>query len=186
MRASKIIQEAALLSGRGDIADYIEATDRTNFSKETSKACNQMVTLLNMMISELCTSFIPMIATEKIYATDKIEYDKLSKNAVEILKIYDAFGKEVDFKIDYDHVKISSPCAKVVYKFHPKTYALTDNIDYEEKDISGSVLAYGLAAEFALTEGDFDRACSFHDRYVEGVHAISKPKNSTVKQRSWV
>jgi hypothetical protein len=138
-----------------------------------------------MVISELSASFIPMV-TEEIHITDgTLKISALRKKAIEILKTYDRNGNEVAFNVEYTQIKVLAPIEKVLYRFHPDTYALNDKIDYQEKDIPESVLAYGLAAEFALSEGDFDRACSLHDRYVEGVHAICKPKNSKIKQRSW-
>jgi hypothetical protein len=87
--------------------------------------------------------------------------------------------------VGYDHVKISRHCDSVEYRYRHTNYGLEDTIDYTEKDVSSTILAYGLAAEFALAEGDFDRACTMHDRYVEGVHAICKPKNRNTKARAW-
>lgn len=184
MTVKEIIKKSATLSGREDIADCLSKDDAVS-TEETFSAIDVMVRLLNMVISELSASFIPMITIESVSAKATLKLDSLDKKVIEILKAYDQNGNEVAFTTGYDHIKVSSPIAKIEYRFHPDTYALNDEIDYKERDIPEAVIAYGLAAEFALSEGDFDRACSLHDRYVEGVHAICKPKNSTIKARSW-
>ncbi|MBQ8426576.1 MAG: hypothetical protein IJX16_02315 [Clostridia bacterium] len=183
MTVKEILQQAATLSGRDDVVKYLNSSGSA--TEDTILAVNVMVRLINMVVSELSASFIPLIVEEKINATEKIKYTSLSKNAIEIIKVYDQAGKEIPFSVYYDHVKISSPCSSIKYKYAHSTYGLEDTLDYTEKDIPSAVLAYGLSAEFALSEGDFDRACSLHDRYVEGVHAICKPKNHKTKARVW-
>ena len=183
MTVKEIMQQACTLSGREDMVDYLALNGSA--TEDTILAVNVMVRLLNMVVSELSASFIPLITEEYISATDKVTYADLSKNAIEIIKVYDQQGLEIPFSVHYDHVKISRPCSSIKYKYTHTTYGLEDTLDYTEKDIPSAVLAYGLSAEFALSEGDFDRACSLHDRYVEGVHAICKPKNRKTKERAW-
>lgn len=183
MTVKEILEQAGTLTGREDVvnclAQNLTATD------DTKTAISVMVRLLNMVIAELSTSFIPLITIEKINASEKISYKDLNKTPLEILNVYDSAGAEVPFKVYYDHVKTSRPCSSIEYKYRHTNYGLEDIIDYTEKDISSTILAYGLSAEFALAEGDFDRACTMHDRYVEGVHAICKPKNRNTKARAW-
>ncbi len=184
MTVKEIIKKTATLSGREDVAKYLSKNGVTA-TEETLSAIDVMVRLLNMVISELSASFIPMVTLERVNGKTTLNFDELSKKIIEVLKVYDSNGKEIDFKLGYDHVKASSPIWSIEYKFHPDTYGLQDEIYYKEKDIPEAVIAYGLAAEFALSEGDFDRACSLHDRYVEGVHTICKPKNKKIKERDW-
>lgn len=183
MTVKEILNQAATLSGREDVIFGIE--ENSLATDDTLSAINVMVRLLNMVISELSASFIPLITIEEINASEKVYYKDLSKNAIEILGVYDCQGYDIAFEVFYDHVKISKPCNKIKYKYRHTNYGIDDEIDYTEKDISPAILAYGLAAEFALSEGDFDRACTMHDRYVEGVHAICKPKNHRTKAREW-
>lgn len=183
MTVKDILKKSATLSGREDVVEYLSSN--TVATEETNYAVNAMLRLLNMVISELCASFVPMVTIEEIDTTDTIKYENLKKTAIEIVRVFDQSGNEIPFKVYYDHAKTQSICTKVEYKFHPQTYAINDEIDYSEKDISETLLAIGLSAEFALSEGDFDRACSLHERYVEGVRAILRPKNTKIKARSW-
>ena len=152
---------------------------------QTEETVSAMVLLLNMVISELCASLVPMITEEDVSATDKLYYSALSKKVLEITAVYDNNGNNIDFKIRPDHAEIAGTCKKVEYNYHPEEYLFDSEIDYQEKDVSSSVLAYGLASEYALAEGDFERACTFHDRYVKSIEATKKMRNFMVKQRSW-
>ena len=183
MTVIDIIKQASTLSGREDVVKYLTYDQPS--SEDTLLAVDVMVRLINMVVSELSASFLPLITEQTINATEIIRYSDLEKNAIEILNVYDINGDEVPFTVYYDSVKISRPCNKIKYKYTHSTYTLNDSLDYTDKDISSAVLAYGLAAEFALSEGDFERACTMHERYVEGVSAIFKPKNKCVKAREW-
>ncbi len=183
MTVKDIIKQASTLSGREDVVNYLDS--KSTASEDTLLAVDVMVRLINMVIAELSASFVPLITEEKINATEIVRYSDLKKNAIEILNVYDIKGEEIPFTVYYDSVKFSRPCSSVKYKFTHSTYGLNDKLDYAENDIPGAVLSYGLAAEFALSEGDFERACSMHERYVEGVYAICKPKNYKTKARIW-
>lgn len=183
MTVKEVLGQAATLSGREDVVRGIAQGEQS--STDTGLAINAMLRLLRVVVAELSASFIPLVTEETLHVSERVKYKDLTKSVVEILKIYDADGYEIPFDVGYDHVKIARPCAKILYKYRPENYELEDLVGYSEKDISSAILAYGLAAEFALTEGDFDRACTMHDRYVEGVHAICKPKNRVVKERAW-
>lgn len=183
MTVKEIIEATAVLSGREDVVKYL-STNTAN-SQETIDTVNTLLKLLNMVISELSSSFLPLTTVEVVNNKTVVKYSELTKNVIEILKVYDNNDKEISFKSYAEYLNTSTPCGKIEYRYHPKKYTITDQIDYTEKDISGKVLVYGLLAEFALSEGDFDGACNYHDLYVEGVHAVSKPKNSRIQQRSW-
>ena len=46
-------------------------------------------------------------------------------------------------------------------------------------------LAYGVLAEFCLTEARFDEAVMWHERYVNAVNLLLKPKNTRIKGRTF-
>lgn len=183
MTVKQILQQTATLSGREDVVEYL--TSNIGATEDTLASVNVMVRLLNMVVSELSASFIPLITLEEIDESQKISYVDLSKRALEILNVYDKDGNELTFKVNYDCVQVQGVAKSIRYKYSPDSYGINDNVDYTEKEIPSAVLSYGLAAEFALSEGDFERACSMHDRYVEGVHALFKPKNYKTKERLW-
>ena len=73
----------------------------------------------------------------------------------------------------------------VEYQYSPTNYALEDEIGYTEKDISSRVIAYGVASEVCIIEGEFEQAVMHHKRYVDEIALLTMPKNAMIKQRSW-
>ncbi len=186
MKVNEIIKGTAILVGREDVFKYANNNFSGSASTDVNAVINVMISLLNMVVRELSASFVPMITTESVSADREIKIANLSKKAVKIMNVLDYDGNEVPFAVKYDTIKISKPCSKIVYSYCPNTYAKGDEIGYEETDVPSIVLAHGVGAEYCLVEGDFDRACSLHDVYVDGVRRITKLKNTAVKGRSWV
>lgn len=184
MNVKQVIKKTAIYFGRNDIVSYIE-DGNSQASQLTKETVDKMVLLLNTVVSELCATFVPIITTEEIKAEKELYYSKLSNKVIDIVGVYDHNGNKVDFEVSFDHAKIAAPCCKVEYKMMPNDYTIDSEMHYQEKDISSSALAYGLAAEFALTEGDYDLACVYRERYVNCVYATKKMYNCMVKQRRW-
>ena len=185
MKAKQIIRKAAAYLGRDDVIKYIDTPKAEQVMPQTEETVSALVLLLNMVISELCASFVPMMAEENVSATDKLYYSALSKKVLEITAVYDNSDNSIEFTTRPDHAEIAGTCKRVEYKYHPNEYFLDSEIDYQERDVSSSVLAYGLAAECSLADGDFERACTFHDRYVKSICATKKMRNFMMMQRRW-
>ena len=112
------------------------------------------------------------------------------KKAVKILGVYDLSGCAVDFDDKTEYILVNSvlSCSQtlvVKYQYSPNNYSLTDEIGYSEMQISARAIAYGVASEVCISEGDFDQAVMHHKRYVDEIALITMPKNTTIKQRSW-
>ncbi len=185
MNVKQVIKKTATYFGRDDIINYIDNSSSQDVAAQTTETVSAMVLLLNMVVSELCSTLVPMVAIEKAQATEKLYYSNLSKKVLDVIAVYDKDGNEIEFNIHPEYAEIDAPCQSVEYKFYPQEYTIDSEIDYQEKDISSSILAYGLAAEFALSEGDFERASAFHKRYIDSVYATKKMRNYVMMQRRW-
>ena len=71
----------------------------------------------------------------------------------------------------------------VEYEYAPDKVGLDDEICYMEKDVPVRVIAYGVAAEYCITEGDFDQAVMWHKRYTDAISDICVPKNTRAAKR---
>ena len=71
------------------------------------------------------------------------------------------------------------------YQYLPKNYDINDVVGYKETEVSKMTLTSGLAAEYSISEGLFDEAVMWHKRFVDGVNAITRPKNVKIKSRCW-
>lgn len=185
MTIKEIIKTTATLLNREDLKKYVNGQSYSAES-DTAKAIERLIELANLVINELSLSFVPMVKSESVNAnSEKVYYSSLNENAISVLEVLDAFGNSIDFTQSGEYFETVGYAKTVKYSFVPKKYSIDESIGYSEKDVSLRILAYGLSAEFCLTEGEFDLAVLFHDKYVESIKEICLPKNRISKKRSW-
>ena len=185
MTIKEIIKITATIIGREDVVSYLDGNTET-LSEDTKKTVEIMERLSNLVINELACSFIPMKNLERVNSQGKVYYKNLSKNPLEILTVYDLDGNKLAFSVASTFVKTPTQVVDVEYSFFPPEYSLDDQVGYSEKEVPSRVLAYGLASEYAITQGCFKDAVMWHKRYVDSVAEICSPKNSFVKERKWL
>ena len=119
---------------------------------------------------------------------DSIKFATLGISPLEILAVYDSEGNELDYVKNAYGLESKGGVAiyKIAYSYLPENYGLTDTIGKFMKPVSYNLLAYGVAAEFCLTQARFDEALMWNDRFVKGVNALMRPKNGRVKGRSFI
>lgn len=185
MTVKEIVKTAAALLSREDITDYL-SDKGTGAVKETMPSINVMVTLVNLVISELAGTYIPMVKSEKMNVVGgKIYYTEFSSTPLKVKGVYDDKGRELSYVETALYLQVNASSVVVEYQFVPPNYGLEEEIGYTEADVSCGALAFGLAAEYSICKGAFDEAVMWHKRYVESVNAAKKVKNATVKKRSW-
>ena len=213
MQLKEIIKNASLMLGKSDVVKYLDGDfssdddyddgyyeeDGGIYGEEeidtagadTLEAVNLMVNLSNLVINELACTFIPLVAEEQIvFSNQKAYYKNFKKKVVKILGVFDLSGRKLDFIDKTEYILVNSALAStqtlmVEYQYSPDNYALTDEIGYSEMQISARTIAYGVASEVCISEGDFDQAVMHHKRCVDEIALITMPKNATIKQRSW-
>ena len=133
--------------------------DGTEISAETYEKLNIFVNLTNLVINELACTYVPMVIEEQLsFVNGKAFYKDFSKKAVKILGVKDMSGVELEFvdKAEYLQVPFSVNQSLVVeYQYSPDNYSILDKIGYTEKDISARVIAYGVASEYFINQGNF-------------------------------
>ena len=187
MTVKEIIKNTAAMIGREDVIKYLEEGEKASIGKDTLASVDILTRLLNLVVNELACSYIPMIKAEKVTSNDgKIYHKNLSETPLRILSVYDEDGNSIDFKVDSLYTETSRGAVNVEYSYTPTVYGIDEEIGYSEKDVSMNVLCYGLAAEFAVSQGSFDEAVTWHGRYANGVALKCLPKNSRIKGRRFV
>ena len=71
------------------------------------------------------------------------------------------------------------------YEYAPTNYGLNDSVGFNAK-ITAALLGYGVAAEYCVTQGRFDEAVLWRQRYTAGVERVALPKSATLKDRCWL
>lgn len=185
MQIKEIIKISALLLGRTNVIDYLD--QKENCGEDALPTVNTFVGLSNLVINELACTYIPMCKTETVNVEGgKLYYGQLSERALKIRAVYNEDGKSVSFSEKPEYIDCPYSQVSVEYEFAPSNYGLEDEIGYMEKDVPARVIAYGVAAEFCISEGLFEQAITHHDRYVFALSEICVPKNATIKRRGFI
>ena len=174
MKIKDIIKASATLLGKENVLSYLG--DASSANKETLSEVNVFTNLANLLLVELACSYIPMQKTEDVNGQLEIAFNDLSEKVVKVIDVLGCFGKSINYLVKTDRIVCSENPISVVYQYLPSNYALTDDIAYTEKDVSVSVLSYGLCAEFCITEARYEEAIFFHEKYILGLEKLKKQK----------
>lgn len=186
MKLKDVIKITALLIGRTDVCDYLKGLSE-NAEPETLKTVDAMVTLANLVINELATTYVPLVKRESVRVSDgKVYYDDFSEKILKIRKVYGADGIELDFKTAPEYLSVCGYSAvSVEYEYTPHNRGIDEETGYEEGQLPERVLSYGVAAEYFVSVGRFEEAVTWHKRYVDALSALLLPKNRIIKKRCW-
>ena len=183
MKIKDIITITATLLGREKITEYL-SSDKECQDLQVLSQVDTLTRLANLVLSELAGGYIPMYKEQVVRTTNgKIYYKDLDETLLEVVDVLDLCDSQVSYTQKEEYVQTDLSKAKIVYKYLPSNYDLDDTIGYSESQISACVLAYGVSAEFCLTEKNFDESVMWHDRFVKSVSQKLKPKNAQIKSR---
>lgn len=184
MTVKDIMRTVATLVGREDVVKYLLKESEGN--EEVLSDIDLLTRLINIVVSELACSYVPMVAREKIEVKNgKFYFKDLTKTPLSVKNVYDYYGNQTAYSVTGEYIKTDLG-VQIEYTILPSNYGLEDQLGYTEKDISPIILAYGTAAEYSISKGCFDEAVTWHNRYVNALSEVCLPKNKMVKQRSWI
>lgn len=187
MTVKEVLKTTATLLGREDVSGYLN-DPMVEVGDDTLSALNILVGLVNLVVSELSGTYIPLVKTETVPVENgRVYFTALSETALKIQRVFSGAGKQIDYGYHPEYIIVDGENQVIVeYEYQPSNLGLEDSVGYNERQVSKRVIAYATAAEFCLTEGSFDKAVLWHERYCEEIKAICFPVNSKIKQRSWV
>ena len=183
MKVKDIIKTSATLLGKENVVKYLtdenQETDLITLSE-----VNTFVTLLNTLLEELASGYIPMVKTEDIGGKQKVAFSDLTEKILKIVAFYNANGNEVSYTQNTDHAIVYGYAETISYEYLPSSYGLNDVIGYT-KEITVLSLAYGLAGEFCITQGRYEEGVFFHQKFVDSIENVKKIKGKTMAVRVW-
>ena len=186
MSVKETIKLAAMLTGDEAVSNALDQTQTTS-DKDVLARIDLLTKLCNLVVNELSASYIPLKTTQNFNTSDgKIKYADLNENAVKITGVYDGYGNKLAHTLYNEYLTTARGVVTVEYAYTPANKGLTDQIGYTAREMSVSVLAYGVAAEFCLTQGRFDEAVIWRKRYSSGIEGFCLPENKRIKRRGWL
>lgn len=185
MKLKEIIRISAGFLGLEKVVSVLD--NNTIADEYTQSLINRLVNLTNLVTGEMSNTYLPLSFTEEVSVIkDNVSYTELQKQIVKILSVADVSGNELQYKQDRKAVYIyNASKAIITYQYVAENYELNDELDYSESEISKGVIAYGVCAEYCLTERRFEEAVMWHERFVNGLKEKICPKNGRTAIRRW-
>ena len=183
MTVKDVVKVQATLIGREDVVKYLSG-ELDNADTATLNAVDIMTRCVNLTVSELAFSHIPMTKTYEVDGTE-IVFKDVPDRLLRIVSVTDKRGNNVEY--EYSPEKLSAKKSGLIftYNYLPKNYQIDDQIEYAEEVLPLRVIAYGSLAEYLLTQRAFDESVMWRNRFVSELTLLLTPKNSKIKERRW-
>lgn len=153
---------AAALLGREDVAAYLADGTEADGAEREAKL---LLRCFNIVESELALDYAPLLCTEVLESdTGAVFYSMLRKEPVSIRSVEDLSGNERKFLLYPEYLKTDGGRLKITYSYLPEKKTSEDESDYTLQ-IGERLVAFGMAAEYRLAEGDYESAAMWDKRY---------------------
>ena len=154
------------------VSEVIELSALLLDTELTEDIRNNLVRCYNLVEQELATDYFPILEVDKFFhVEDKIYYKDFSRKPYMLKGIQDFHGDSVSFRLAPEYINLiknyNGGTFFVKYYYLPEDKELYSNSTYGAEYIS--ILKYGIAAEYCLTNGDFEQAKIYSDKYKERI-----------------
>jgi len=185
MKVIEIMAQSAMLLGLGDEFLMLENASAEQESElKENKNIISLFGLSKYAFQELCTNYIPVVASVKIKSNEnKIEIKNLT-NFIHIQNVkkdgelakYKIINRNIIFEEDAEY--------EIEYLTYPEINSMFEEVDFLS-NFSEDVIVCGLCSYFSLAHGMFDEFKAFHDEYVEKAENLKELKSFNMPQRRW-
>lgn len=183
MTVLEVVRAAATELGIADeVNEYLEG-----ISENAKADAENLLRCFNLVEGELALDHLPLTAEDELETqTGAIYYSELSRAAVRVIKVADARGNELAFRVFPEYLKTQSGRVCVTYAYTPEEKGFTDESDYGAST-GARLFAYGVAAEFCLAAGRFEEAAVWDAKYKEAIgRAYRMRPAKRIRSRRWV
>ena len=184
MKIKDILKNVCAFLTFKDALNYLE--NNSQATSDTLKKVNDLTRFSNIVISELAAGYIPMTYKEVVSLENgKLFFSNLTFNATKIISVTDKNGEKINYTLYPAYAKVDISECTVEYEYAPANYGLNDDIGFNSS-VASSLLAYGVAAEYCISEGRFEEGIMWRKRFTYGVEKIVLPKSARLKDRCWL
>ena len=176
MKVIEIMAQSAMLLGLGDEFLMLENASAEQESElKENKNIISLFGLSKYAFQELCTNYIPVVASVKIKSNEnKIEIKNLT-NFIHIQNVkkdgelakYKIINRNIIFEEDAEY--------EIEYLTYPEINSMFEEVDFLS-NFSEDVVVCGLCAYFSRAHGMFDEFKAFHEEYVEKAENLKELK----------
>ena len=178
------VRTAAQMLGVGEGVDaYFDGGE----TEEGKKDAELLLECFNRVENELALDYLPLIAEQELSSlSGDVMYAQLSKPAVRILCVEDEEGNCLKYRLFPDRLKTQAGGLKVIYAYSPAEKSFDGVSDYQTV-ASERLFVYGMAAEYALAQGELEAASVWDKKYKEAIEAAYRlPSAKRLRLRRWI
>ncbi len=182
MKIKDIFYIVCELCGNNALAESIKNSEVSNDNSDIKR----MINCYNLVISELSEEVEPLIFSETLSSLDeKFYFSNFAKTPRQVLNVL-VNGKEKDFKVYPDYVKVEATQAEIIYDYVPKTCENLDSLAEYDGIFSERVLALGVASEYLLVSGLYQEALMMREKFEKAITSFKQKQKLIIKARRWV
>lgn len=184
MTVKEVIKLAAEILGREDLSEAAASLEG-----EPEGEVKSLVRCFNLVENEVALDYFPL-RKEETFApqSHEISYLGFSSAPVDVLKVTDRKGREIEYEIRTMNIFLPEMPDEVTvtYSYAPSRKKIDDNSDFSGK-VSARLLALGVASEFCLTNSRFSEAAIWEKRFRDALRAAGIVRRKlSMRSRRWV
>ncbi len=184
-KVSELIKMAMRLVGRFDCADtYGDGT----LTDEQATLVKNLLYCFNAVADELVRHYFPVAAEESFDTADgTVYFTSFSNPLCKVISVKDADGKPVAFRQYYDRVEAEKLAFTVKYYALHKAKGEDDDSGLDAR-MGDVLIAYGMAAEYCLINGECALAELWENRYRSELDRTlcDLPQGGCIAPRRWI
>ena len=163
--------------------EYIEKrTVKGNAMQEYEK----LLRLTNIVLAELPSYNVYIIKEQRAKPiSGKIMFTSLQLKPIKILEITDEKGNACNFEVFTNYLICDQTAYNIKYAYMPQE-DISGEVTLSNYTIRDTTIAMAVVAEYLLTVCDFDAAVYWHEKFVKTLSTVAFPKNTLIKNRSFV
>lgn len=177
-----ILTAATELGFKDDVENYFDG-QVSDLNKRKSEL---LLDCFNLVENEVALDYLPLYAEDELYSeTGVVEYAAMERSVVRVLRVTDEWGNPVRFTVFPEYIKAQPGKLKVAYTYAPSKKTMDGESDFRVQ-VSARLLAYGVAAEYALATGLYEESAVWDKKYKDAITAAYKARPSRkLRSRRW-
>ena len=189
MKAKEILELSLKSIKREDVLKTsLFIQNGTNPTDEQQEVFDDLFFSVNDALMSISYIYLPQKMKEEVMVQNgQISYQTLSKTLIDVVRIKDKYGVLQKFLTYPTYVKCPNGLMEITYTFQPSVVTnLTDDLEFENKNISSQMIMFSVVANFYLKRGLFDESEVWEKMFKEQVLECKRKKYvPEMKKRLW-
>lgn len=180
MKLKEVLKDAMLFIGKPELYSLSAFTEGGPVPTQDQQSdIDLLVRCFNLVYREVATNYVPLLHKQRVTFTDnRLEISALEKPLIYVRSLKTSGGKGVSYQIYPTHIEAETYSAVLTYAFLPENVGLDDDVNLFAGQVLPEIMAYGVAREFELLNGDFPSADIWESRFKNALEVLHSKKNN--------